>query len=201
MIPKTDINRQNDPNTTPQAVRPPSGYVSVQWSPWSPELSTCVDATSASVVCISSPDGAGSDFKLMTSLSIRRLRKLMRKERLMSLPGAVRAASLNFIDNISGVIQKCGSFEAGPTLGQPLLMDHWRTARSQLVCNNVVMLQEAAGCPDGSAVRWSTCIPGEPTADVFPDVPFGISWVPFYIAKSGNQSIWNRRGLCLRWTI
>lgn len=132
MIPKTDMNRQNDPNTTPQAVRPPSGYVSVQWSPWSPGLSTGVDATPGSVVCILSPDGAGSGSKFMSSLSIRRLRKLIRKERLTSLPGAVQAASPNFIDNISGVIQKCGSFKAGPTLGQPLLMDHRRTVRSNL---------------------------------------------------------------------
>lgn len=51
---------------------------------------------------------------------------------MMSLPGAVQTASLNLIDNISGVIQKCGSFKAGPTLGQQLLMDHRRTVRINL---------------------------------------------------------------------
>lgn len=50
-------------------------------------------------------------------------------------------------------------------------------SQEQLVCNDAVMLQEAAGCPDGSAVRWSTRILGEPTADLFPDVPFGIRWL------------------------
>lgn len=65
MIPNTDINRQNDPNTTPQAVRPPSGYVRESWSPWSPKLSTCVDTTPESVVGISSSVGAGSVLEFM----------------------------------------------------------------------------------------------------------------------------------------
>lgn len=65
MIPNTDMKRQNDPNTTPQAVRPPSGYVRPSWSPWSPKMSTCVGTTLESVVGISSPGGAGSVLKFM----------------------------------------------------------------------------------------------------------------------------------------
>lgn len=113
---------------------------------------------------------------------------------MMSLPGAVQAASLNFIDNISGVMKKCGSFKAGANPWSAAADGSPAYCQEQLVCNNVVMLPAAAGCPDGSAVRWSTCTLGEPTADVFPDVLFGISWVRFYIANSGNLSIWNRRG-------
>lgn len=55
-------------------------------------------------------------------------------------------------------------------------------SQEELVGNNMVMLQETASCPDGSAVRWSTM--REPTADVFPNVPFWANWVSWALSPS-----------------